>query len=215
MRSVKEHEVRRNEILDTAEKLFLSKGYMKATVNNILQEVGIAKGTFYHYFKSKEEVMDAIILRIIEADVEAAKKIASDPTIPVIEKLPQILLAQAPKDGGQKERMIEQFHKPKNAEMHQKSLVQSVLHLTPILTEVIQQGIKESVFKTAYPQETVEFLLVSAIVIFDEGLFQWEQQEALQKAKAFITIIETALGAKKGSFDAIGDILLQQIQGVE
>lgn len=212
MRIVKEHEVRRNEILDTAEKLFVSKGYMKATVNDILQEVGIAKGTFYYYFKSKEEVMDAIIMRIIEADLEAAKKIASNSDIPVIEKLPQILLVQAPKSGEQKEEMIEQLHKPNNAEMHQKSLVQSVLHLTPILTDVIRQGINEKIFKTDYPQETVEFLLASATVLFDEGLFQWQPDEALQKAKAFISIMETSLGAKKGSFDAILDILLRQLQ---
>ncbi|MDC2864602.1 TetR/AcrR family transcriptional regulator [Bacillus sp. BP-3] len=210
MRIVKEHEERRNEILDTAEKLFTSKGYMKTTVNDILQEIGIAKGTFYHYFKSKEEVMDAIIMRIVHADVAAAKKIASDPNIPVLDKLFHILMAQAPKTGGNKEKMIEQFHQPSNAEMHQRSLVQSILHLTPVLTEVIKQGINEKVFMTDYPQETIEFLLASAQVIFDEGLFQWQPYEAMQRAKAFINITETTLGAKKGSLDSILGILMRQ-----
>lgn len=210
MRVVKEYEERRSEILNTAEKLFASKGYMKTTVNDILREIGIAKGTFYHYFKSKEEVMDAIIMRIVNADVAAAKKIASNPNMPVLDKLLQILMAQVPKAGGNKEKMIEQFHQPNNAEMHQKSLVQAILNLTPVLTEVIEQGINEKIFVTAYPRETIEFLIASAQVIFDEGLFQWQPHEAMQKAKAFINMMETTLGAEKGTFDYILAILTGQ-----
>ncbi|WP_459503205.1 TetR/AcrR family transcriptional regulator [Bacillus sp. C1] len=209
MRIVKEYEERRNEILDIAEKLFISKGYTKTTVNDILREIGIAKGTFYHYFKSKEEVMDAIIMRIVTADVAAAKKIASNPEIPVVDKLFQILMVQTPKSGGNKEKMIEQFHQPNNAEMHQKSLVQAILHLTPVLTEVIKQGIDEKVFATAYPRETMEFLIASAQVIFDEGLFQWQPHEVKQRAKAFINMMEITLGAKKGTFDYILDFLVR------
>ncbi|MFD3450553.1 TetR/AcrR family transcriptional regulator [Microbacteriaceae bacterium 4G12] len=215
MRIVKEHEERRNEIMDTAERLFVSKGYVKTTINDILQEIGIAKGTFYYYFKSKEEVMDAIIMRIINEDVAAAKKIASNPNIPVLDKLFQILMAQVPKTGGTKEKMIEQFHQPNNAEMHQKSLVQAILQLTPILTGVIEQGIEEGIFATAYPRETMEFLIASAQVIFDEGLFHWEPHEAMQRAKAFISMMEMTLGAKKGSFDYILGILMGQSESNE
>ncbi|GLC87687.1 TetR/AcrR family transcriptional regulator [Lysinibacillus piscis] len=209
MRTVKEHEERRNEILDTAERLFLTKGYTKATINDILQEIGIAKGTFYHYFKSKEEVMDAIIMRIVQQDVAIAQNIAANPDIPAIEKIQQILMAQAPKAGERKEQWIEQFHQPNNAEMHQKGLVQAIIHLTPILTEVIQQGIEEGIFETAYPQETVEFLIASSQIIFDEGLFQWQPQETLQKAQAFISMMEKVLGAKKDSFAYLLQLLVK------
>ena len=82
MRIVKEYEERRKEILETAERLFLTKGYTKTTVNDILKEIGIAKGTFYHYFKSKEEVMDEIIMRIIKEDVTKAKRIVPIPISP-------------------------------------------------------------------------------------------------------------------------------------
>ena len=53
-RIVKEADERRNEILDAAETLFTEKGYSKTTIIDILNQVGIAKGTFYYYFKSKE-----------------------------------------------------------------------------------------------------------------------------------------------------------------
>ncbi|PGE94774.1 TetR family transcriptional regulator, partial [Bacillus pseudomycoides] len=102
---VKEYEERRKEILETAERLFLTKGYTKTTVNDILKEIGIAKGTFYHYFKSKEEVMDEIIMRIIKEDVTKAKRIVSNPDIPVLDKLFKILMEQSPKSGDVKEKM--------------------------------------------------------------------------------------------------------------
>ncbi|MFK4412937.1 AcrR family transcriptional regulator [Bacillus sp. RC251] len=210
MRTVKEYEERRKEILETAERLFLTKGYTKTTVNDILKEIGIAKGTFYHYFKSKEEVMDEIIMRIIKEDVTKAKRIVSNPDIPVLDKLFKILMEQSPKSGDVKEKMIEQFHQPNNAEMHQKSLVQSIIHLSPVLTEVLEQGIEEGIFSTPYPQETIELLLSSAQVIFDDGLFQWKPEEMMRRAKAYIKMMEVSVGAKEGSFDYMIEVLMKQ-----
>lgn len=197
MRIVKEYEERRKEILETAERLFITKGYTKTTVNDILKEIGIAKGTFYHYFKSKEEVMDEIIMRIIKDDVAKAKVIVSNPNIPVLEKLFRVLMEQSPKSGDVKDKMIEQFHQPNNAEMHQKSLVQSIIHLSPVLTEVLEQGIEEGIFSTSYPQETIELLLSSAQVIFDDGLFQWKPEEMMRRAKAYIKMMEVSVGDRK------------------
>ncbi|WP_439019583.1 TetR/AcrR family transcriptional regulator [Bacillus thuringiensis] len=210
MRIVKEYEERRKEILETAERLFITKGYTKTTVNDILKEIGIAKGTFYHYFKSKEEVMDEIIMRIIKEDVAKAKVIVSNPNIPVLEKLFRVLMEQSPKSGDVKDKMIEQFHQPNNAEMHQKSLVQSIIHLSPVLTEVLEQGIAEGIFSTPYPQETIELLLSSAQVIFDEGLFQWKPEEMMRRAKAYIKMMEVSVGAKEGSFDYMMEVLMKQ-----
>ncbi|EOP54393.1 TetR/AcrR family transcriptional regulator [Bacillus nitratireducens] len=210
MRIVKEYEERRKEILETAERLFITKGYTKTTVNDILKEIGIAKGTFYHYFKSKEEVMDEIIMRIIKADVTKAKAIVSNPNIPVLEKLFRVLMEQSPKSGDVKDKMIEQFHQPNNAEMHQKSIVQSIIHLSPVLAEILEQGIAEGIFSTPYPQETIELLLSSAQVIFDEGLFQWKPEEMMRRVKAYIKMMEVSVGAKEGSFDYMVEVLIKQ-----
>lgn len=207
MRILKNPEERKNEILDTAEMLFYTKGYNKTTINDILQEIGIAKGTFYYYFKSKEEVMDAIIMRIVAADVASAKGIAASSELPTLVKLFHILMVQKPKHGDRKEQLLEQLHQVGNAEMHQKSLVQTIIHLTPVLTAVIEQGIEEHIFQTEFPKETVEFLIVSSTFLFDEGLFEWQPEEIIQKAKAFVHVMEMTLGAKKGSFDFIFEML--------
>ncbi|GGG59783.1 TetR/AcrR family transcriptional regulator [Paenibacillus radicis (ex Gao et al. 2016)] len=199
MRVVKEPEERKSEILDVAEELFFTKGYARTTVNDILQAIGIAKGTFYYYFKSKEEVMDAVVTRYIDTGVAAGKQIAADEKLSVHEKLLQIIMAQK-QDTDKKVQLIEQFHQPENAVIHQKSLTETILKLTPVLTEVVEQGIQEKLFHTPYPKETMEFLLISSQFMFDEGIFKWEPEEIAYKIQAFIHVMEVSLGAEQGSF---------------
>jgi AcrR family transcriptional regulator len=208
VRVSKEPRERRNEILDTAEKFFAVKGYEQTTIVDILNEIGIAKGTFYYYFKSKEEVMDAIIMRIVTADAEAAKAIADSSDMPAIQKLLAILFSQKPGPTDNKEALTEQFHQSGNAEMHQKTLVQTIKHLSPILTTVVEQGIDEGVMATPYPRETVDFLLAAGQVILDEGLFQWSAAETEDRMKAFILVVETSLGAEEGSFEQLMSVLM-------
>ncbi|WP_242657974.1 TetR/AcrR family transcriptional regulator [Lachnoclostridium phytofermentans] len=194
MRRIKEPEVRKSEILDAAQKLFAEKGYSKTTVTDILNVHGLSKGVFYYYFKSKEEVMDAIIQRIVDAEVEGAKRIVSSPDLTPPQKLCAILLGQGQTEENvkSKEDMIDQFHMAENAEMHQKSMVQSVKQLVPVIAEIISQDKK--IFKTDYPQETVAFFLAAGQFIFDQGLFQWNEEELSKLVMAFVELIEKTLG---------------------
>ena len=61
MRIVKDAEERKEEILDAAERLFGTKGFDNTSTGDILQEVGIARGTLYYHFKSKEDILDGVI----------------------------------------------------------------------------------------------------------------------------------------------------------
>ncbi len=161
MRVVKEHDVRRKELLDTAERLFITKGFNQTTINDIRQAVGIAKGTFYHYFKSKDDILDAMIERIIDQDLVRARAIVEDQTISPIEKIAKILLAQRPEVGDSKESMIKVAHEPENLAMHVKTIVQSIQRLSPVITEVIIQGIDNGDFHTNNPRTVMDMLLIS------------------------------------------------------
>ncbi len=207
MRVTKDPKERRNEILDTAEWLFTTKGYTKTTINDILQEIGIAKGTFYYYFKSKEEVMDAIIMRLTGMYVSKAKEIAARTDLNANEKLLQIFMGN--RQDEKKEQMIEQLHEVENAQMHQKSLVETILQMTPVLTGILEQGINEGVYKTLYPREVVEFLLVSSNFLFDEGIFKWKPQEIQQKGNAFVWITATLLGTDKDNVSFFANLFDQ------
>ena len=56
----KDSEERRNEFVEAAEKLFRENGIMETTVNSIVREMDVAKGLFYYYFRSKDDVIEAI-----------------------------------------------------------------------------------------------------------------------------------------------------------
>ena len=84
MRIVKEAEERKEEILDAAEKLFGTKGFDHTSTNDILEAVGIARGTLYYHFKSKEEILDGVIERISNRLMLDAGKVIRDTELPVL-----------------------------------------------------------------------------------------------------------------------------------
>jgi AcrR family transcriptional regulator len=204
MRIVKGPEERKREILDTAEKLFAARGYEAATVNDILGAVKIAKGTFYYYFKSKEEVLDALIERRISEGLQKAEELAASP-LPPVEKLLAVIMAQKPQNQTQ-EDFNAVLHEKDNAKMHQKSLTQYILHLGPCLGTVIQEGIETGCFSTPFPKESAEILLCAALVLFDDAYFQWTNEETAARTTAFLAVMERILGAKTGSFSGFAKV---------
>src|SRR5262245_50722329 len=86
-RIVKAPEVRRSEILDAAQRLFISRGYETTTVNDLLEAVGLSKGAFYHHFASKEEVMEALGLRIADQSLARLAPVFERPGLAPLERL--------------------------------------------------------------------------------------------------------------------------------
>lgn len=205
MRRHKEPEVRKSELLDAAQKLFLEKGYTKTTVTDILNVHGLSKGVFYYYFKSKEEVMDAIIQRMTDEMVDNAKKIVANENLTPPQKIFAILMGHGQTEEMIKarENMVHQFHEVQNAEIHQKSLVLGIKYLAPVMAEIFKEDNGTDKFATNYPQETVALFLAAGQVIFDEGLFQWSEEERVRYAVAFIEMMEKTLGVPPGYFEEI------------
>ena len=114
MRTVKEPEIRKNEILDAADTLFARKGFDNTSTGDILEMVGIARGTLYYHFKSKEDILDALIERYNRQILSAAQEAASDKRFSVKERLIRTILAlNVSQKGGQE--LKEQMHRPQNA----------------------------------------------------------------------------------------------------
>ena len=198
MRTIKEPEIRKGEILDAAVELFDVKGYEATTVNDILEVVQIAKGTFYYHFKSKEDVLDGIVKRQIDAGLEKAQSIAADPRLGIEEKLLSVIMAQKLQKPVEK-KVFPVIHEPANALLHQKILSECVTRLSPVLTDIVQEGISQKVFNTPYPKEITEILLSAGLIIFDNAYFNWSQEEQVGLVSAFIYTMERLTGAKPGS----------------
>lgn len=194
----KEATERRNEILDAADELFGQKGFDGTSTNDILEKVGIARGTLYYHFKSKEDIMDALIERYNTQILGSAKEIASNKNIPVHERIVRVVMALNISGGNGKE-IIEHIHKPQNALMHQKIQKVIINGLPPILTEIIREGIEQGLFSTPYPYECMEMIVAYTNTVFDDDMVDLTDEERAARIPAFIFNVERLLGVESGS----------------
>jgi len=86
---VKKHEVRKKEFLDTAQELFFSRGYEQTSVETIIKKIGLSKGSFYYYFKSKEDLLDQLTIRVSERILREIQKVTQKKDLNATEKLNQ------------------------------------------------------------------------------------------------------------------------------
>ncbi len=197
MRVVKDATERRNEILDVAERLFCTRGYDQTSTNDILAEIGIARGTLYYHFTSKEDILDAMIDRILDEIVRRTSRIALDESVPVLERLTQSVLA-ANVDTKTGDMILEQMHKPQNALMHAKMQERLLKQLIPLFTKLIEDGISQGLMQTDDPENTIEMLLLYSNTVFDD-MIVYSEEEKKKKVLAFIRNTEILLHMEKGS----------------
>jgi AcrR family transcriptional regulator len=202
MKTVKEGEVRRREILVAARELFVKKGYEQTSVNDILKIVDIAKGTFYYYFASKEEVLEAIILDIVEEGARRAEMILKDKSIPLVNRMMMAIMAQAPEFEGSDE-IKEELHKVENAKLERLYLRAMLKRMTPILQDPISEGIDRDIFHMEYPTECIESILLLGHMMFDCDVFEWKMEDYPRKIQAFLCNAEKLLGTKEGELKEI------------
>lgn len=184
-------------VLNAAEVLFQEKGYDATSTNDILKKTGIARGTLYHHFTNKEAIMDGVVERTNNKLIKAAQRVADRKDLSVIERL-LLTITSLNVSGDVPEELMNHIHKPQNALMHQK--IQKVLYkdITPIFATIIQDGIKEGIFRTPYPYESMEMLLVYASTIMDDDILNLRKEEQFQRIEAFAYNMEVLLGTEEG-----------------
>ena len=197
MRIVKDAEERRNEILDVAERLFCAKGFDNASTNDILEEIGIARGTLYYHFKSKEDILDAMIERLTNQMVEKAAVIALDESIPVLERLTRTMLSLNI-DNELGDMVMEQVHRPQNALMHQKLEHMLLGRVNKLITKIAEDGIKQGIMQTDYPAEAVEMIMTYSYTAFD-SMVHYSEEEEQRKIMGFIYHAERVFGMESGA----------------
>jgi len=80
------------KLIDTSIQLFDRKGYIETSVQDIVEAIGVTKGTFYYYFKSKQEVLSSICLVYIEGLIQQQEIIINQMNKTNIDKLHDIVL---------------------------------------------------------------------------------------------------------------------------
>jgi TetR/AcrR family transcriptional repressor of nem operon len=212
-----EHAAKRNEILDAALQLVYSKGYDKMTIQDILDQLKISKGAFYHYFDSKADVLQALIERMVVEQVEPLLLSAvQDPHLTALEKLQRYFDTAVRWKTSEKalmRQLLSVWYSDENALARQKMMSLMVRHVTPLFIEIINQGTKEGTFTVPYPEYASQVIInlvqplgdtFARMILSDHSdSVEAMHDHALQKAETLVAAyndaMERILGAPKGS----------------
>lgn len=185
-------------ILDAMKELLAEGRAGTASVSDIARQAGIAKGGMYYYFRSKEEVLDALVEREYQGVIDRCRDAVERSGL---ESLPKLaLLLKEYKSATVDANLDAQLHAPENAAIHQKSLAKIVGALSPIVSDIIAQGVGEGTFRCAYPREYAEIILSVFAFLLDPGIFHWSDEQAVRKLQALAMLLEQGLDAGEGSF---------------
>ena len=189
---------RKDEILSVAYNLFITKGYDNTSVDEIIEKVNIAKGTFYYYFTSKEEMLDEVINKMINEEIIEAKKVVLMP-IPIEQKVVGIVTSLRPKSN--ELNIVEALNNENNIKMHMKYNKRIIDEATIILKDVVLEGIDKEVFNCTNIEERIKLLLKMSNDTFDDNNFTNKDVEVC------IDMVEKLLGANPGTMSFISTLI--------
>lgn len=196
-RIVKKSAERKAEIVKAARQLFKTKEYEKTTMQDVMEALGIAKGTIYHYFRSKDDLLEAVIEDIVQQNIEQMQVALRKANCNALQKME--LLVTTGKIATDNP-ILDYLHQPGNCAMHTRLLAAILVRQAPLYALVIQQGCEEGIFKTEVPLECAEFILSAVQFLTDIGIYPWTEEDLKRRMQAFPILIEQLLQAPPGSF---------------
>jgi len=205
-----EYASRRNEILDAAQRLVYTKGFRQMTIQDILDDLQISKGAFYHYFDSKQDLLEGLVARMLVAIEGQVVPVVRDPALSPLEKLERFFSVIA---GWKIDRktfilaLLQSWYSDDNALVRQKVQAASVEVIGPLLDEIIREGIQAGELRTAYPDQAARLFFTLAMGLGNAlgmELLSAEPQgydlgSIESTVAAYTNAIEHVLGAPAGS----------------
>lgn len=197
---MKKGERRKQDLLNIAYRMFIEKGYENTSVDDIITEAGIAKGTYYYYFESKEATLEAVIKMMIEKAEIVAKAALMNP-VSIPQKLASVVYAFQPN----KDEVVitDVLERKENIVMHDKIGKKIVEVAVPILSDIVREGIAQGIFACTNVEERVKMLLIMSQNMFDYGAYSNKDIEV------YVDMLEKSLGAKEGTMSFISEFLLE------
>ena len=190
---------RKEELLNIAYNKFITKGYQNTSIDEIISEAKIAKGTYYYYFESKEKTLEEVINMVVEKMTNKAKAIL-ELKLPLEQKFVNVILSFKPEIN--EENLTEVINLPENIIMHEKVNKKVIQNAVPILTQIVEEGNKQEILNcTQNIPEKIKITLMLSSSLFDDGNYN----EA--DITVYIDIVESLLGASKGSLSFIKNLI--------
>lgn len=220
MRILKEYDERKTELLNTAEALFYEAGYEQTSVNAIIEKVGVSKGTFYYYFKSKEDLVDCLAERAAHESMEQIQLAVDEEGLDALGKLNKVYEASRRWQASKVElvmTILKVMYQDENLLLRHRIQQRSLELSVPVFSQIIAQGIREGVFDAEDPMEIGEMILRignnlgdSTTVLFLQSEGNPENLEIIErKIILYERAVERILGAPKGSIRVLDQEFLR------
>jgi AcrR family transcriptional regulator len=223
-RIVKVAQVRRDEILDVAQALFARQGYDATSVSEIVGEIGVSKGAFYHHFGSKEDLIEAIACRYARQTAELTHAVLDDPTLDSFSKLIGFLATMRGhklRNATELRATFEPMFRPENAGLFERTrrAVDGVVR--PLLIRIIAEGVEERTFDTPDPENAADTILhlmtgnrdlvTELYLTRDRPTFERLAKQLLAKLAYQGTVIDRILGLPEGSIELADREVLENL----
>lgn len=182
-----------DKIISISYMLFIEKGYEKTSIQDIMNELGLSKGAIYHHFKSKEEILYAVLNKEKEnANLYLQKLISESNELTAKDKLKYILLKLSSNENINTTNKF-LVNQPNNSKAIVESIIQTINNDSLNFYTLIKEGIEDGSLETDFPKECSELLLLLCNVWLNPILFNRTYEETISRFK-FIQFTMKQLG---------------------
>ena len=190
-------------ILDAMERLMEIMPYGEISVDSIARQAGIGKGSIYYYFKSKDEILYSLIEQSYRrAILEYFDTMRSRTDADALEKIKHLFQSIIKEDfSGNEKNLLVTLNLNEDLLLHSRMKYTAVREISPLLEELLVQGIGEGSIKTDTPKESAEMIVAVLTFFLDDTFFPQNNQEVRNKLVILARVFETCLQTEKGSFD--------------
>jgi len=187
------HSDKKNELIKISERLFIDKGYEETSVDDILRASGLSKGGFYHYFKSKDEVLTESINNIIDKLLEQLEPIVDDKNLNALQKLKLFLKMKSEFQNSNREYAKYLSMLLKSDFTLYKYYVTVAHKFVVPLGKIIEQGVNEGIFIVKFPYETADILLRTVVSLPQSGFYHDYINDQIKHANYSVSINDVFL----------------------
>jgi AcrR family transcriptional regulator len=215
------HTVKREAFMDAALRLIRQKGYEQMSVQDVLDEVEASRGAFYHYFDSKQALLEAVVDRFADEGIATLAPVLNDPDLSAIQRLERVIAGLARFKAESKDLVLELMKvwmSDDNAIVREKIRRIRTRLLAPLFSAIVREGIEEGLFAARSPDDTAQVLVAlmdgfgeTATRMFIDRQANAIPYEAVQRAAAANDeAIERILGAAPGSLNLIDEPTMRE-----
>lgn len=210
-RTTKEPAERRKEFIRTAQALFNEKGYENTSVDDIVNRMKVAKGLFYYYFDTKEDLLNLILDQYMDKQKAIIDRLIQDKDLTATQLFMEWMRASA-EQKRLEARIMFYIHEERNRDIHTRLERKGIPIMLPIVEQIIRLGLEEGIFDCKHPSETAVAFLGMLGSVGHLPVDPKDHRAFAERVEVIQYLSEKLLGAEEGTLDLYWEIMPKEIR---